>query len=450
MWKIISFVLLMGLIYGPLQMQAQWVSGPVTGAVTHREARVALTVEGQSEVRLAYGPDSIPEKNWTRVVPAKTWISGKYRRLQFVLTDLDPGTSYRYRLYSGGKILHPSVYSFQTPELWEWRKPAPDFTFLTGSCLYINESQYDRPGTPYGKSTDIIRLMAQMPKNFMLWLGDNTYYREVDYSSPSAMFRRFMHTQSDSAVQSLLHSSPQYAIWDDHDFGPNDSDRNFDFAAESLEWFRAFWPNPYSGTAAAPGAYCSFRYSDAEFFLLDNRTFRAPDKMPADHPDKDYWGPEQLQWLKEKLLTSKAVFKIIVNGNQVLNPNAPGNTMETLEIYPKEKKELMEWLSNQNISGVIFISGDRHFTELIKLERPGKYPLSDYTCSPLTSGAFEKIRETVEGNNPLRVPGSLFTAQNFGRISVKGEKNERVLTIETLDASGRVQFTWSCHQKDLK
>ena len=33
----------------------------------------------------------------------------------------------------------------------------------------------------------------------------------------------------------------------------------------------------------------------------------------------------------------------------------------------------------------MFLSGDRHFTELLKVERPGTYPLYEFTSSPLTS-----------------------------------------------------------------
>ena len=32
------------------------------------------------------------------------------------------------------------------------------------------------------------------------------------------------------------------------------------------------------------------------------------------------------------------------------------------------------------------MSGDRHHTEISRMERPEAYPLIDITCSPLTSG----------------------------------------------------------------
>ena len=34
----------------------------------------------------------------------------------------------------------------QTQVLWDYRMDPPPFSFVTGSCAYINEAQYDRPG----------------------------------------------------------------------------------------------------------------------------------------------------------------------------------------------------------------------------------------------------------------------------------------------------------------
>jgi alkaline phosphatase D len=450
MWKIISAQFLICLILGSLSAQPKQVGVPVLGIPTHQAIQIIAAIQGEGEIFLGLKPDSSPSIKPLIFAGNVLIQEREHRQIQFILNGLNPGTKYQYQLYAGKKCLSESPYTFQTPYLWEWRSPAPDFTVLMGSCVYINESEYDRPGTPYGKSRDILYTMSKLPADFNLWLGDNTYLREVDYSSPSGMYYRNRHTRNDSAVQALLAARPNLAIWDDHDFGPNDADRSFDFKKQSLQFFQAFWPNPYMGTKNTPGAFCSVKYADVEFFLMDNRYYRAPNKMKTDDPTKDYWGEDQLQWLKDKLISSKAVFKIIVNGNQVLNSHANPTQMETMEIFPKEKTALLKCLSDYAVPGVLFLSGDRHFTELLKLERPGAYSLYDFTCSPLTSGVFEKIGETEEGKNPMRVPGSLITEHNFGRLSVTGPKGERVVKIESINSKGEVKFTWSVSQKDLK
>ena len=59
----------------------------------------------------------------------------------------------------------------------------PAFSFVTGSCAFINEAKYDRPGKPYGGGYEIFESMAADDPDMMLWLGDNIYLREVDFQS---------------------------------------------------------------------------------------------------------------------------------------------------------------------------------------------------------------------------------------------------------------------------
>ena len=62
--------------------------------------------------------------------------------------------------------------------------------------------------------------------DFMLWGGDNFYYREPDYTR-TGMIHRNDHARAVKSMQPLLANVHQYAICDDHDYGPNDSDRSF-------------------------------------------------------------------------------------------------------------------------------------------------------------------------------------------------------------------------------
>ena len=39
---------------------------------------------------------------------------------------------------------------FTTQPLWQWRTDPPSFTAALGSCAYVNDPPYDRPGDPYG------------------------------------------------------------------------------------------------------------------------------------------------------------------------------------------------------------------------------------------------------------------------------------------------------------
>jgi len=156
-------------------------------------------------------------------------------------------------------------------------------------------------------------------------------------------------------------------------------------------------------------------------------------------------GSMQMEWLKNALLFSEATFKIIATGSQVLNPYS---SVECMRHYSAEYNELMEFLSSQKVQGVIFFTGDRHHSEVIKQAREGLYPLYDVTVSPYTSGV-SKVRG-VEINNAARVAGTLVEEQNFGKITVSGKHDERVLRVEFIGVKGDKLGEWDVNEKELK
>ena len=164
------------------------------------------------------------------------------------------------------------------------------------------------------------------------------------------------------ALQKLLSALPHYAIWDDHDYGPNDSNRSFVFKDASLVLFQRYWANPSYGLPGGPGIFTQFSVADADFFLLDDRGYRDHDRA-TDFPGKQLYGSEQLIWLENALLASRARFKLIVGGSQFLNDRSKA---EGWQHFPAERDAFLDWLGNNHINGVIFLSGDLHHTELLK------------------------------------------------------------------------------------
>src|SRR5688572_14418169 len=96
-------------------------------------------------------------------------------------------------------------------------------------------------------------------------------------------------------------------------------------------------------------------------------------------------GAQQMEWLKNALLDSRAPFKIIAVCSQVLNPVSPYDTWCS---FPAEYDEIMNLLKENRIEGVLLLNGDRHHSSVIKVDRPGTYPLYDINVSPLTSGMY--------------------------------------------------------------
>lgn len=360
---------------------------------------------------------------------------------QLTLSGLPEGTRFTYALLiNGAEVFRPYPLHFQTQARWQRRTPPPDFAMAIGSCAYFNLDESDR----YGGGEEIYEQIRAQNPDLMLWLGDNVYLGPEDWSSPEGIARRYAVQRSQPSLQALFGSVHQYAIWDDHDFGPNDGNRSFPLKGASLSTFKRYWPNPNYGVPELAGAFGTFSWSDVDFFLLDDRTFRAP---PIEgRADRPMLGDEQLNWVLDALSGSRAPFKIVAVGSQVLNPYS---RFEGYAQHAQERDALIAGIKERKIEGVVFLSGDRHFAELNRVANdPEFYPLYDFTSSPLTSGLASSVED--ERANPRRVEGTLVSdRKNFGILRFSGSQNARMLTLEARDAQGALLWQRTIHASEL-
>ena len=431
--------------------QQTLVSGPMLGYIEHREVLVWLEVAPEvKKVAIRYQEKGKAET--TRTIAYEGLLGKRYNPIKIIVAELNMNTVYEYDiLLNDKKAVLPFTTTFKTKKLWEWREAAPDFSFVVGSCFYINDPTYDRPGKPYGKDPKILETMGNMPTDFMLWTGDNVYLREADYSSEAGIAYRYSFNFHLPQMQKLRATRANYAIWDDHDYGPNNSDGAYELKEAALETFKKYWGNKSFGESDNKGVYTKFRWSDCDFFMMDDRYYRSADDMPDSiggkpNPNKVFYGKKQMEWLKNSLISSNATFKFIVSGGQMLNPMAKDK--ECFMAYPVEWQELMDFIVGNKINGLIFISGDRHFSEVLKYQPVGFYPLHEFTCSAVTSGVA--IPSKAEQANPLRIAGTMLLENNFGKISVSGENNKRQVVIETYDINGVKKWGITLNENDLK
>ncbi len=448
--KIILFAAVIFFINTSLAQQNNGlISGPWAGNIELRNAVIwAEVTPDVKSVAVKFYPGR--DTKLAKTILYKGVLGNEFNPVKIELNGLHINTSYTYTLVINGKpVTTPFETIFSTKDLWQYRKPVPDFSFLAGSCAYFNEPLYDRPGKPYGSDSSIFETMAKTPAAFHIWMGDNWYTREVDYSSAWGLNYRASRDRGQKILQEFMAKMPQYAIWDDHDYGPNDAGKSFILKEESRNIFKNYTLNPSYGEEGK-GIYTKLSYGDVDIFLTDDRYFRSEAEIPdsidgKSSAAKTFFGPMQMEWLKNALLFSNAPFKIIVTGSQVLNPL---NKYECLQHYSYEYNELMDFLFVQKINGIVFFSGDRHHSEVIKVPRNNLYALYDVTISPYTSGISKA--GGIESNNPYRISNTLVEAQNFGRISFSGKKNERMMKVEFLSTKGEKLGEWSVNETELK
>ena len=445
--KTLSFILL---IFSGLISASTLKSGPMLGHTALRGANIWIETHKPAHVKIKYWQKGHKDK--TSFLSTNT-TDANYNMHTFKLKGLQPGLSYHYQIWVNKKPIQKKAetFTFKTQKLWMWRTDPPDFTVITGSCNFENEEAHDRAGTPYGGGYEIFDTIAKQEADMMLWLGDNWYYRPVDFDAEQNMIYRASKDKGRDFLQPIFRKFPNYAIWDDHDFGPDNSGGYFIHKQKSLDIFKKIWANPSYGMPETPGIFTKVRFNDVDFFLLDDRYHRSNEQFP-DGPDKHMYGAEQLLWLKNQLIASTQPFKFIVGGSQMLNDY---HKWEGWDKYRYERDAFIKWLDEAKIEGVVFLSGDKHHTEMLKIPRENAYPLYELTCSPFTAGTHESFIES-ERTKPSLIQDTLVGEKNFCKLKFDGPRKDRNLTLESYDVDGKLLWskkikhsilTYSSHEK---
>ena len=358
------------------------------------------------------------------------------------LSGLAPGSRASYRVEGDGDRREGVV---RAQPYWREAKDAPDITIAIGSCFFQDDDDPLFRTSLTGGEYGIFDAIAAKAPDVMLWLGDNVYLRRPDYFDPKAMAARYKRQRGFEPLVRLLTATSHVAIWDDHDFGPNDANGAFPLKAETLRLFTLYWANASFGLPELPGIFGVAPYGDVDLVLLDNRYHRSHPDLP-EGPGKGMFGAAQLAWLENALLGARGRVKLVAGGSQFWNA---ASRYEGLYQYPTEQRRLADFLLAARIDGLIFLSGDRHFGELLRVERPGAYPLHEFTSSPLTSRPWQEP-DAAERGNPQVVPGTLIGRRQFGLIRVTGPGTDRRVALESYDSAGTLLWRHELRAAELR
>jgi alkaline phosphatase D len=359
------------------------------------------------------------------------------------LSGLAAGGNASYQVRAGSDRVDGIV---RTQPAWTEPGAAAELTIAVGSCFFLADPDPAVSRQDYGQGFGIFAAIAAKKPDLMLWLGDNLYLQQPDFQDPAAMAARYRRQREFLPLRALLTATTHLAIWDDHDYGPNNSNASFALKGATLTLFQRYWPNPQFGLPDVPGTFGVARYGDLTFFLLDDRYYRSPNGAP-DGPAKTMFGLRQLEWLKQALLAApREGIKIVAGGSQFWKR---AGRFEGWHRYAAEQRAFADWLITERIEGVVFLSGDRHFGELLKIERPNAYPLHEFTSSPLTSRPPARL-DAADRDNPDLVPGTQIVKRQFGLIRVTGPGDARRLSLESYDGAGALLWRHVVRAIDLR
>lgn len=430
-----------------IKLPAQLLSGPLVGHTTSSMANIWVETNKTAEVKVHYWVESGAHPIFKDVAQGRTSEEAPHVGI-VKLENLPARGILHYELEIDGQAIRPqTVQSFNL-------MPAPEspanFKVAFGSC--INPIRV--PLQP------IWTQVAVFNPDALLLIGDNNYMpmRPGAYEAPEstinfALARYHRYLRDIPGLRSVLATTPTYAIWDDHDFGPNNSDRTFQWRDLTLDLFKKYWPNPSAGTAETPGIFYSFKIADVEFFMLDDRYHRDPNEA---HDRATMLGAGQLAWLKDQLKASTATFKVIVNGHTMTIDRRDAG--EYWANFGTERDDFLNWMFSEGIDGVFFISGDWHVGSLSRIDfsREG-YPLYELISSNAGVHSVEaddhqyKRNRQVTGHN-RRFDGPIVNDildYNFGLLEFSGDEGSRTVTLKLIDHRGEVRVAHLLTEKDL-
>lgn len=209
--------------------------------------------------------------------------------------------------------------------------------------------------------------------DLLLMLGDNHYANSPE---PDKQRPAYFDQRRSGGYRDLSSRTPMYAIWDDHDFGPDNSNGTMRHKERALKTFREHWANPSYGEAPNPGVYFKFARGAVDFFMLDGRFHRSPNRA-TNLAEKTMLGAAQLAWLKRELLASQASVKILAAGGEWESHG----TDDSWTSFQQERDDILKFIEDHAITGVVLISGDRHFTAAYQVQ--GKW--IEVTTGPVGS-----------------------------------------------------------------
>jgi len=316
------------------------------------------------------------------------------------------------------------------------QRNSPPQIIAFGSCAHQNHAQ------PIWEAIN-----AESPDLF-IFLGDNVY---GDTEDMEVLRSKYEKLAAKPGFVELREKTRTIAIWDDHDFGVDDGGVDYPMKEQSRAVMLDFWEEPEDSPRRnrESGIHTTYTFGPigrrVQVILLDLRWNRSPlaevelgkknpDRIaknmgpyvPSQDADAVLVGEPQWSWLEEQL-SQPADVRIIASSIQIL-PEFSG--WESWANFPNERYRLFSLLKKLNTSGVFFISGDMHWSELSRVDEAIDYPLWEITSSGLT-----RSKKTVSPNIHRVVEP--YTKPNYGLIEIDWDQSDPQITLSIRDVAGQ-------------
>lgn len=266
--------------------------------------------------------------------------------------------------------------------------------------------------------------LEQHNPDVLFFLGDAVYADMTSLTGrrtadPPQLQSRFVQAWNKIDFYKWPHLKPVYAVWDDHDFGSNNSNRNYPHAEFSKANFRHFY-GPSIGTRSTslgPGVSFSLSAYGQQFIFLDGRTFRTEEGASTE----SLFGKEQEDWAFSQLVSGSGPAWLL-SGSQWFGGYLEKESYEFT--HPNSFQNFLQMIRSTG-RHVSFVSGDVHFSEIMEIESE----ILGYDTLELTASSLHSL--TIPGwhrlfRNPRRVNST--SKHNFLLLELDSQSNEQCIS----------------------
>ncbi|HYV19528.1 MAG TPA: alkaline phosphatase D family protein [Verrucomicrobiae bacterium] len=383
-------------------------SGPMLGAVTDTSIKVWGRSDRPASLAVEWKPAGTP---WPGTIagPVGTDEDGDLTGV-VPIAGLAAASGYEYRLLLDGVVQPQSEAAFTT-----LATPGPGriTRFAIGADLEFGQDPY----------TLVPNLQARQP-DFTLLIGDQIYADEPLQSEWSVFGygKRYRENWGEALLAPFLARVPTFMIWDDHDIEDNwnsGTSLPYPYARGAFDLYQGSHnPDP----RLAGEISFAFQAGDAAFYMPDVRTNRNHEDDP-DTASKSMLGAMTKADLKAWLLSTPARFKFLVSPVMWSNHGTTGN--DSWVAYQTERQEILDFIRTNHICGVVLISGDQHWSGVMRLDQAPPYHF--YELSPTPLGNTLRTKTTDTGPDILFKDDS---SQVYGFVTADSTANPARVTLE--------------------
>jgi len=308
---------------------------------------------------------------------------------------------------------------------------------------------------------DIFYRIADMKPDAWIWLGDVAYVDEkimppiFGYAGEAKIKEKLDSAKNSPPYAHLRNTTEIIGVWDDHDYGLNNAGKNFQHKNLTQQLWLDFLDEPKnSPRRKQAGLYESYYIGNSsriKVILLDVRYFKEPSSIFKPN-GTDLLGSEQWEWLEKELKENTAEYVVIGSGIQII----PDDRLVPEHWYSGNRDRLFALIRKYKTSGVILISGDVHFAEILKYpcrEHVG-YEIYEFTSSGLTHHVSTHV-PFADKYMDVMVPKTWSTKKdrfldlNFGVLKFSFGK-ERKVKFEARDVNSTVVLEKTLRAAELR